>query len=108
VVLKKITAIVRTKILETLERRLQNIGVTGITVTQCGGYGKYESLVKFTWSWPRARVEIYCDSSKTEIIAETIMEAAHTGTMGDGIIAIEPVDALYRIRTKAEALESEI
>lgn len=36
------------------------------------------------------------------------MEAAHTGKMGDGIVAIEPVDTFYRIRTKAEALENEI
>lgn len=107
-VLKKITAVVRTKILETLERRLQKIGVTGITVTQCKGYGEYESHVKFTWSWPHARIEIYCDSSKAEAIIQTIMEGAHTGTTGDGIVAVEPVDALYRIRTKAEALENEI
>jgi nitrogen regulatory protein PII len=31
------------------------------------------------------------------------MEAAHSGLAGDGIIAIIPVERIYRIRTKTEA-----
>ena len=30
------------------------------------------------------------------------MEVAHTGMEGDGIVAVIPVEKLYRIRTKSE------
>jgi len=106
--LKRITAIVRTERLEAVERGLQEIEVSGITVTQCKGYGEYDHFVKFGYSLLRARIDIYCAPGKTEKIAETIMEKAHTGEMGDGVIAIEPVEKLYRIRTRTEARESEI
>jgi len=107
-ILKRITAVVRTRTLEAIERSLQQIGVTGVTVTQCKGYGEYESIVRFGWSWPRVRIEIYSDSGRVEAITEAIMKAAHTGEMGDGIVAVEPVEKLYRIRTRAEAHENEI
>jgi nitrogen regulatory protein P-II 1 len=107
-VLKKITAIFSTGKLERIEQRLRKIGVGGITVVQCKGYGEYESFLGRGWSLPHARIEIYCTSERAQIIARSIMEEAHTGSTGDGIVAIEPVEQIYRIRTKAEALPSEI
>lgn len=106
--LKKITAILPARKLEDVERVLQKVGVTGITVTQCKGYGEYEYFAKSGCSLPRVRIEIYCTSARAGSILETIMEEAHTGEMGDGIIAVDPAEALFRIRTKTRALESEI
>jgi nitrogen regulatory protein PII len=36
------------------------------------------------------------------------MEVAHTGTHGDGIICILPVEKIFRIRTKSEVKPDEI
>jgi len=107
-VLKKITAIIPARKLEDVERGLQRIGVPGITVTVCKGYGEYERFAKFDWSLPRARIEIYCASERAGAIKEAVLEAAHTGEMGDGIVALEPVETLWRVRTKAEVVEREI
>jgi nitrogen regulatory protein P-II 1 len=107
-VLRKIIAILPAEKLKLVERRLRKIGVRGITVTSCKGYGEYESFVGRGWSLPHARVEIYCTSEKAQTIARAIMEEGHTGSTGDGIVAIEPVEQLYRIRTKGEAVEGEI
>ena len=40
-------------------------------------------------------------------IVKTIMEASHVGLEGDGIIAVLPVEKLYRIRTRSEVMTSE-
>ena len=107
-VLKKIVAILVTDKLQDVELRLRKIGVGGITVTQCKGYGEYESFAGSGWSLPHVRIEIYCAAERADIIAEAIVEETHTGATGDGIVAIQPVEQLYRIRTKTEALPSEI
>jgi nitrogen regulatory protein P-II 1 len=55
-----------------------------------------------------ARLEIYCETSRAEEIAQAIMDTAHTGQSGDGIVAIIPVERMYRIRSKTEAKHEEI
>ena len=54
------------------------------------------------------RLETFTHEEHAEEIVKAIMEAAHTGTSGDGIVAVEPVDELYRIRKKALANSDEV
>jgi nitrogen regulatory protein P-II 1 len=49
-----------------------------------------------------ACIEIFTDVAQVKQIVDTIMRVAHTGTAGDGIVAVLPVDALYRIRDHRE------
>jgi len=49
-----------------------------------------------------SRVEIFIAADQAEAIATAIMNAAHIGVEGDGIVAISPVQALYRIRTQSK------
>ncbi len=49
-----------------------------------------------------ARIEIFIDEEKTNQIVETIMHDAHTGLTGDGIIAVLPVEHLYKIKSQEE------
>ena len=55
-----------------------------------------------------ARVEVFCELGRVEKIVATIMEAASTGLAGDGIVAVLPVERVFRIRTKTLAAPSEI
>jgi len=41
-------------------------------------------------------------------VAGAIMDAAHLGMAGDGIVAILPVEKLYRIRTRSPAEADDI
>ena len=101
--LKKITAIVRTSILEEVEHRLRAVGVKGLTVTHVVGFGEYANFFRDDWHVGHARVEIFADLSKVETIIAAVMDAAHTGRPGDGIIAVTPVERVFRIRERAEA-----
>jgi len=47
-----------------------------------------------------ARLELFVSQARAKEVAEIIMDAAHAGEAGDGIIAIEPVETLMRIRTR--------
>ena len=98
---RKVTAIVRSSHLEDIERRLRDIGVSGVSITRVSGYGEYHNFFQPDMMTQHARIEIFCYLSEAEKIACTIMEAAHIGQPGDGILAILPVEQLYRIRTKA-------
>lgn len=44
--LRKVTAIVRTEMLEEIEQHLQAIGVPGISVTYVKGFGNYANFFK--------------------------------------------------------------
>jgi len=96
--LKKITAIVRTGYLEPVEHALQAIEVAGITVTRVKGYGEHSNFFSSDWCCTHARIEIYTEQTRVQKIVSTIMDAARTGRPGDGIVAVLPVDQLYKIR----------
>lgn len=100
--LKKITAIVRTFVLEDVESRLRQLGVPGITVTRVKGFGEGTNFLTRDWMSAYACIEIFTDVAQAEQIVDTIMQAAHSGTAGDGIVAVLPVEGLYRIRDYRE------
>ncbi len=106
--LRKVTAIVRMNCLERVERRLQDLLVPGITVTKVKGYGEYEDFFARDWMTEHARIEIFLRRERAEEIARAIVDAAHTGVAGDGIVVVLPVESIYRIRSGAVATSDEI
>lgn len=102
--LRKVVAIVRNETLEKVEGRLVELQVKGISVTKVKGYGEYANFFKPDWMVTHSRVEIFTEEAEAVRIAAAIMEVAHTGMDGDGIVAILPVLKLYKIRTKSEVL----
>jgi nitrogen regulatory protein P-II 1 len=106
--LKKVTAILRSRLLENVEERLKKMGVKGMSVTLVKGYGEYKYILPQDWLTTHVRIEIFTEKTKAEEIAVAIMEVAHTGGAGDGIVCIEPVEKIFRIRTRSEAMPGEI
>jgi nitrogen regulatory protein P-II 1 len=53
------------------------------------------------------KIEILTRQHEVEAISGAIMEAAHTGLPGDGVVAVVSIDKLFLIRTKAEATSEE-
>lgn len=106
--LKKIVAIVRTRVLGEVEERLVSLRVKGICVTRVKGYGEHEVFIHPEWRFTHARIEIYTEQSMVNLIVEAILDSAHVGAPGDGIIAVLPVERLYRIRSKSEVKAEEI
>lgn len=98
---RKVTAIIRSDVLEKVEQALQTIGVTGISVTKVKGYGEYADFYSRDWMVSHARIEIFTHETRTEAIVQVIIDAAHVGMEGDGIVAVVPVEKLYRIRSRS-------
>lgn len=83
--------------------------VPGLTVVDARGFGREkgeasdesprEELTDFT---PMRRLEIVAPDEEIGGIIETIMDAAHTGSRGDGKIFVLPVERSFRIKTKRE------
>ena len=97
---RKVIAIVRPDRLEAVEARLQDLAVPGISVSKVRGYGEYANFYTADWMTAHARVEIFIGQHQAEEVATAIMEAAHTGMDGDGIVAVLPVESVYHIRTR--------
>lgn len=106
--LRKVTAIVRVNRLERIERRLQDLLVPGVSVTKVKGYGEYEDFFARDWMSEHARIEIFLRRERAEEVARAIVEAAHTGVAGDGIVVVLPVESIYRIRSGELATSDEI
>ena len=102
-----IVAIIRREKLEEVENKLQDIGVERINVSKVKGYGEYHDFFARNWMVEEVRVEIFTRKDEVETITAAIMDAAHTGLPGDGVVAVVPVEKFFLIRTRAEATPEE-
>ena len=103
-----VIAVVRVDALASVERSLMQIGVRGLTVVKVKGLGKHANFFSRDQLSDEAKLEIVADESRLEAIAGAIMDAAHTGDPGDGIVSVLPVSRFYRIRTRSEALPEDV
>ena len=106
--LKKVNAIIRTNKLEDVERRLKQMLVNGVSVSHVKGYGEYHNFFTHDWQVQSVRIEIFAEAARAEEIARAIIETAHTGSKGDGLVVMMPVEKVFRIRTRAEARPEEM
>jgi len=49
-----------------------------------------------------AKIEIITSDVKSESIVAAILDSANTGLSGDGIVVVQPVEQVFRIRTRKE------
>ena len=93
--IKKITAIINELQLEDVERALLSHGVSGFTVTEVRGRGKYCNNYSQDQMVTHAQLEIYANDKCASKIATLIMETTDVGATCEGLIAISPVDELF-------------
>jgi nitrogen regulatory protein P-II 1 len=101
-----VTAVIKPHRIEEVKDALRGIGVLGMTISEVRGFGRQgghtetyrgsEYSIDFL---PKVKVEVVCDSAEVDKIADTIVEAAQSGKIGDGKIWVTPVDRLIRVRT---------
>ena len=105
--MKKIEAIIRPEKLGEVRAALERSGYPGITITEIEGHGLQKGIVQ-RWRGeeyridmlPKVKVEIVVGDAEAETIIQTIMEAAYTGSVGDGKIFVYDVEEVVRIRTR--------
>ena len=105
----KIEIITRPEKLESLKEGMNQIGVTGMTVTQVLGYGLqkghrevYRGMEYNVNLVPEIKVEIVVCEVPVEKVIETAKAVCHTGNVGDGKIFVYGIDNAVRIRTGEE------
>jgi nitrogen regulatory protein P-II 1 len=104
--MKKIEAIIRPHLLESVKDALQTLGVQGLTISEVKGFGRQkghtevyrgsEYKVEFV---PKLKLEVVLDDEVVEQAVEAIIKTARTGKFGDGKIFVFPVEEAVRIRT---------
>src|SRR3970040_2579185 len=101
--IKGMVAIIRRDKLEDVEKRLRDINVERINVSKVKGYGEYHNFFARNWMVEEVRVEIFTRKDEVESIATAIMDAAHTGLPGDGVVAVMPGEKFLLIPPRPEA-----
>ena len=103
---KKIEAIIREDRLNDVKDALRKIGIVGMNVTEVRGHGRQGGIVLNGRSGsyqvdmlPRIQINIVLSDHNVDRTVETIVSAARSGNIGDGIIFIYPVEEVIRIRT---------
>jgi nitrogen regulatory protein P-II 1 len=104
--MKKIEAIVKPFKLEEVKEALSGVGVQGLTISECKGYGRQkghkelyrgaEYEIEFL---PKAKFEVIVRDDQVQQVVEAIVKSASTGRIGDGKIFIYDVQDAIRIRT---------
>jgi len=111
--MKKIEAIIKPFKLDEVKEALQEVGLQGITVLEAKGFGRQkghtelyrgaEYVVDFL---PKVKIELVVDDDMLESAVDAILQAAHTGRIGDGKIFITPVEEAIRVRTGERGTEA--
>ena len=102
----KIEAVIRPQRLEEVKAALDEIGISGMTVTEVRGAGQQKGYTQhyrgaeYTVSLiQKLKLEIVVGKADTERVVAALVEAARTGEIGDGKIFLVPVTDALRIRT---------
>lgn len=104
--MKKIEAIIRPHLLDAVRSALQEVEVTGMTISEVQGYGRQrghtetyrgtEYQIEFI---PKIKVEVIVPDELEDSAIQAIIKTARTGKFGDGKIFVVPLGDVIRIRT---------
>src|SRR5438874_13251201 len=104
--MKKIEAIVRSERLQSVQDALDELGVSGLTVTEVMGCGRQKGYTEqYRGSrvnislLPKIKVESVVPSDVVDSVVDAIVGAAYTGETGDGRLFVYDIEQAVRIRT---------
>jgi len=104
--MNKVEAIIKPFKLDEVKTALNEIGVTGMTISESCGFGRQrghkeiyrgaEYQVDFI---PKIKIDVVVEEALTDGVIAAIKDNAGTGKIGDGKIFVMPVSQAIRIRT---------
>jgi nitrogen regulatory protein P-II 1 len=104
--MKMIVAYIAPFKLDEVRDALKEAGVTGLSAGNIQGFGRqaghtetYRGAEYDVDMVPKVRIEVLVDDTLAPTIISTIERTARTGSIGDGKIAVLPVEDVIRIRT---------
>ena len=107
--ISKVVIIAKLSRYDKLRRAMNDLGVTGMTVTQVMGCGiekgsgeKYRGVEVDATLLPKVKVEVVVSSIPVDDVIEAAKKVLYTGHIGDGKIFVYEVDRVVKIRTGEE------
>ena len=104
--MKLITAIIKPFKVEEVRSSLDEIGVSGMTMTEVKGFGIQKGHTElyrgaeYTIDFlPKIKIEIAVKDDLVDQVKNAIIKSAGSGKIGDGKIFVSPIDEVIRIRT---------
>ena len=104
--MKLITAIIKPFKVEEVRSSLDEIGVSGMTMTEVKGFGRQKGHTElyrgaeYTIDFlPKIKIEIAVKDDLVDQVKNAIIKSAGSGKIGDGKIFVSPIDEVIRIRT---------
>ena len=98
---------------DKLRKAMNDLGVTGMTVTQVMGCGiqkgageKYRGAELDATLLPKVKVEVIVGKIPVEKVIETAKKTLYTGHIGDGKIFVYDVAQVVTVRTGEEGIEA--
>lgn len=105
----KVAIIAKLSRYDKLRKAMNDLGVTGMTVTQVMGCGiqkgagdRYRGVEIDATLLPKVKVEVVVSKIPVEDVVEAAKKALYTGHIGDGKIFVYNVDKVVKIRTGEE------
>lgn len=109
----KVAVIAKLSRYEQLKKAMNDIGVTGMTVTQVMGCGvqkgageMYRGVEMDATLLPKVKVEVVVSKIPVETVIEAAKKALYTGHIGDGKIFVYNVDKVVKVRTGEEDFDA--
>ncbi len=109
----KVSIISRLSRYDVLRKAMNEIGVTGMTVTQVMGCGiqkgageRYRGVELDATLLPKVKVEVIVGNIPVDTVIETAKKALYTGHIGDGKIFVYSVGKVVKVRTGEEDLDA--
>lgn len=109
----KISIICRLSKFDSLKKALNELGVTGMTMTQVMGSGiqkgsseKYRGVTVDSTLLPKVKVEVIVSRIPVDKVIETAKKTLYTGHIGDGKIFVYSVLRAVKVRTGEEGYDA--
>jgi nitrogen regulatory protein P-II 1 len=103
--MQKIEAIIQPSKLDAVKDALVEAGVVGITIFEARGHGRQKGHTEFYRGreyaidlLPKVKLELVVADELAEKAIQAIINAARTGSIGDGKIFVSKIDEVIRIR----------
>ncbi len=102
----KIEAVVRHHKVEEIKEALSKLGIYGMTVLECRGYGRqkgqketYRGAEYHVEFLPKVKIETVVTEQMKDQAMKAIIDVSRTGQIGDGKIFVYPLSEVVRVRT---------
>ncbi|MBR2526948.1 MAG: ammonium transporter [Blautia sp.] len=107
--ISKVVIIAKLSRYDALKRAMNDLGVTGMTVTQVMGCGiekgageRYRGVEIDATLLPKVKLEVVVSSIPVDDVIAAAKKTLYTGHIGDGKIFVYPVNRVVKIRTGEE------